>query len=125
MLHPICGGIAVHAAPLTACRRRVRDEGQSTTALVDGGTTSRDLIALRPWWQEPPWPVVALERTGVSWNPVSPVLRAVVAVCGAKSHDGRQRPGTKTDEREATWMAERLAHGVLQPRCVPPPAMRA
>jgi hypothetical protein len=48
VLHPVCGGIAVHAAPLTACLRRVSDEGQSTTERVDGGTTSRDLIAFRP-----------------------------------------------------------------------------
>jgi hypothetical protein len=49
----------------------------------------------------------------------------VVAVWVANSHDVRQRPGKKTDEREATWMAELLAHGLIQPRFVPPPAMRA
>ena len=125
MLHPVCGGIDGHAAQLTACLRRVSDDGQSTTELVDGGTTSRDLIALRTWWQAQPCPVVAMERTGVYWKPVSHVLREVVEVCVAKSQDVRQRPGQKTDEREATWMAERLAHGLIQPRVVPPPAMRA
>jgi hypothetical protein len=125
VLHPVCGGIAVHAAPLTACLRRVSDDGQSTTERVDGGTTSRDLIAFRPWWQAQPCPVVAMERTGVSWKPVYHVVSAVVEVCGAKRHEVRQRPGTKTDARDATWMAERLAPGLSQPRLVPPPAMRA
>jgi transposase len=125
VLHPVCGGIDGHAAPLTACPRRVRDEGQSTTELVDGGTTYRARIALRTWLQEQPCPVVAVERTGVSWKLVYHVLSAVVAVGVAKSHDVRQRPGKKTDERDATWMAELLAPGVIQPSCVPPPEMRA
>jgi hypothetical protein len=105
VLPPVCGGIDGHAAPLTACLRRVRDEGQSTPELVDGGTTSRARIAFRPWWQAQPCPVVAMERTGVYGKPVSHVLSAVVEVCVPHSHDVRQRPGTKTDERDATWMA--------------------
>jgi hypothetical protein len=51
VLHPVCGGIDVHAAPLTACLRRVSDDGQSTTEVVDCGTTYRALIALRTWLQ--------------------------------------------------------------------------
>jgi transposase len=125
VIHPVCCGIDGHAAQLTACLRRVSDDGQSTTELVDGGTTSRALIALRTWLQEPPCPVVAMESTGVYWKPVSHGLSAVVEVGVAKSQEVRQRPGTKTDERDATWMAELLAHGLIQPSFVPPPAMRA
>jgi transposase len=43
----------------------------------------------------------------------------------AHSHDVRQRPGTKTDARDATWIAELLAHGLLKPSFVPPPEIRA
>jgi hypothetical protein len=52
VIHPVCGGIDVHAAPLTACRRRVSEDGQITTELVNCGTTSRELSAFRTWWQE-------------------------------------------------------------------------
>jgi len=69
--------------------------------------------------------VVARERTGVSWQPVSQGVHETVEVCVAKSHAGRQRPGTKTDERDATWLAELLVHGLIQPSFVPPPEMRA
>jgi hypothetical protein len=41
VLHPVCCGIGVHAAQLTAWRRRVSDDGQSTTELGECGTTSR------------------------------------------------------------------------------------
>jgi hypothetical protein len=66
-----------------------------------------------------------MERTGVSWKPVYHVWSEVVEVCVAKRHEVRQRPGTKTDARDATWMAERLAPGLIQPSLVPSPAMRA
>jgi transposase len=80
VLSPVCGGIDGHAAQLTACLRRVRDDGQITTALVDCGTTDRELIAFRPWLQEQPCPVVAMERTGVYWKPVYHVLSEAVEV---------------------------------------------
>ena len=79
VLPPVCCGIDVHAAQLTACLRRGSDDGQITTALVDGGTPSRALIALRPWWQAQQCPVVAMESTGVSWKPVYHVLSEVVS----------------------------------------------
>jgi transposase len=123
--HPVWCGLDGHAAPLTACLRRLSDDGQSTTEWVACGTPSRALIALCTWLHEQQCPVVARERTGVSWQPVSHVLRAAVEVGVAQSPEVRQRPGTKTDAREATWLAELRAHGLSQPRVVPPPAMRA
>jgi hypothetical protein len=64
VIHPVCCGIDVHSAQLTACLRRVSDDGQITTELVDGGTTYRERIALRTWLQEQQCPVVAMESTG-------------------------------------------------------------
>jgi hypothetical protein len=49
VIPPVCCGIDVHSAQLTACLRRVREDGQITTELVDCGTTYRELIALRTW----------------------------------------------------------------------------
>jgi transposase len=125
VLSPVCGAIDGHAAQLTACRRRVSDDGQSTTALVNWGTPSRALIALRTWLQAQQGPGVARERTGVSWKPVDHGVREAVEGGVAHSHEVRQRPGHKTDQRDAPWMAELLAHRLIQPRVVPPPAMRA
>jgi transposase len=69
--------------------------------------------------------VVALERTGVSWKPVSHVVSAMVEVHVANGRDGRQRPGKKTDTSDAIWIAELVAPGLITPSVVPPPAMRA
>jgi transposase len=125
VIHPVCCGIDVHAAQLTACLRRVSDEGQITIELVDFGTTYAALVAFRSWLQEHQCPVVALESTGVYWKPVYHVLSEVVEVLVANSRDVRQRPGKKTDKRDAAWIAELLAHGLITPSFVPPPQIRA
>jgi hypothetical protein len=35
VIHPVCGGIDGHAAQLTACLRRVSEDGQITTEVVE------------------------------------------------------------------------------------------
>jgi transposase len=125
VIHPVCCGIDVHAAQLTACLRRVSDEGQITTEVINWGTTYRALLAFRTWLQEHQCPVVAMESTGVYWKPVYHVLSDAVEVYVANSYEVRQRPGRKTDPRDAPWLAELLAHGLIKPSCVPPPAIRA
>jgi transposase len=37
----------------------------------------------------------------------------------------QQRPGRKTDKADAGWIAELLAHGLIRPSFVPPPAISA
>jgi len=125
VIHPVCCGIDVHAAQLTACLRQVSEEGQITMELVEYGTTYSELVAFRSWLQERQCPVVALESTGVYWKPVYHVLSEGVDVHLANSRDVRQRPGKKTDKNDATWIAELLAHGLIKPSFVPPPTIRA
>ena len=125
VIHPVCCGIDVHAAQLTACLRQVSEDGQVTTEVVEYGTTYGALVALRSWLQAHQCPIVALESTGVYWKPVYHVLSEAVEVYLANSRDVRQRPGKKTDKRDATWIAELLAHGLLTPSFVPPPKIRA
>jgi transposase len=125
VIHPVCCGIDVHAAQLTACLRRISEDGQSTTEVVEYGTTYGARVAFRSWLQAPQCPIVAIASTGVYWKPVSHVLSEAVEGHLATSRDVRQRPGKKTDQRDATWIAELLAHGLIPPSFVPPPKMRA
>jgi transposase len=41
------------------------------------------------------------------------------------AHELRSRPGKKTDKRDAAWIAELSAHGLIQPSFVPPPEIGA
>jgi transposase len=123
--HPVCCGIDGHKDTLTACLRRVDANGQVSKAGRELATTSTSLLALSDWLVEQHCPVVAMESTGVYWKPVYHVLAGTVEVCIGNAHALRSRPGTKTDNREAAWIAELWAHGLIRPSFVPPPAMCA
>ena len=43
VVHPVCCGIDVHSAQLMACLRRISQDGQITTEVVEYGTTYSEL----------------------------------------------------------------------------------
>jgi transposase len=125
VVYPICCGIDGHQATLTACLRRVSTDGQITTELREFDTTYTALLAFSDWLVEAHCPVVALESTGVYWKPIYHVLVGVVEVFIGNAYDMRRRPGKKTDKADAIWIADLLAHGLIQPSFIPPPEIRA
>jgi transposase len=125
VVHPICCGLAVHQAQLTACLRRVDTDGQVTTDVREFATTYDALLTLSTWLTEQQCPVVALESTGVYWRPVYHILVGTVEVLVGNAQEMRRRPGHKTDKADARWMAELLAHGLIRPSFIPPPPIGA
>jgi hypothetical protein len=125
VVSPVCCGLDVHQAQLTACLRCVSPEGQITLERREFGTTygscSRSVTGLPSTIR----PVVALESTGVYWRPVYHVLVGTVEVLVGNARDIRPRPGTKTDKADAAWIAELLAHGLIRPSFVPPRDQRS
>jgi transposase len=65
VMHPICCGIDVHQARLTACVRQVDAHGQVRKEVREFATTYTALLALADWLVEQHCPVVAMESTGV------------------------------------------------------------
>jgi transposase len=124
-VHPICRGIDVHQAQLTACLRRVDADGQVTQEVREFATTDDALLTLSTWLTGEQCPVVALESTGVHWRPVYHVLVGMVEVLMGHAQEMRRRPGHKTDKADARWIAELLAHGLIRPSVIPPPPIQA
>jgi hypothetical protein len=93
--HPVCGGIDVHAAQLTACLRRGSEDGQSTTEVVEYGTTYGELGVFRSGLQAHQCPIVALESPGGDGKLVYHVLRKAVEMHVANRRDVRQRPAQR------------------------------
>jgi hypothetical protein len=60
VMHPVCCGIDGHPTQLTACLRRVHDDGQVST----------ELLAFQAWLDLQGCPIVVLESTGVYWKPI-------------------------------------------------------
>ena len=121
--HPICCGIDVHKDTLAACLRRVAANGQVSKEGRELATIYTSLLALSDWLVEQHCPMGTMESTGVSWKPVDHVLVGTVEVCIGNAPEIRSHPGQKTDKREAAWIAELLAHGLICPRLGPPPAL--
>jgi transposase len=62
---------------------------------------------------------VALEATGIYWQPLWNVLEDRFVLILANAQHIRAVPGRKTDVRDAEWIAELLRHGLIRPSFVP------
>lgn len=124
-VHSLCCGLDVHQAVVAACLRRVNEDGTVRLEHRTFDTTKRELTALTDWLVEAGCPLAAMESTGVYWKPVYHVLSPALTVWVLNARDVKQRRGKKTDRADAQWIAELLAHDLVQPSFVPPPEIRA
>jgi transposase len=88
------------------------------------GTMTKDLLALSDWLVKQGCTQVAMESTGVYWKPVYNILEGQVELLVVNAQRLKAVPGRKTDVRDAEWIAELLAHGLLRGSFVPPPGVR-
>jgi transposase len=119
-----CAGLDVHQASIVACvligqpGRKPRKEVRSFATLT------RDLEALRDWFEEFGVTHVGMESTGVYWKPVYAILEGHFELIVGNAHHIKAVPGRKTDVKDAEWLADLVRHGLIKPSFVPPPAIR-
>src|SRR5258708_40266196 len=78
------------------------------------GTMTRDLLALGEWLQSLDVGHVAMESTGVFWQPIYNVLEETgLDVLVANARHIKAVPGRKTDVKDAEWIADLLRHGLI------------
>ena len=124
VLHAHCCGIDVHAKFVVACCRHIGPTGSVTKTSRTFGTMTVDLQALAAWLQGEAVTHVAIESTGVLWQPVWNILEPHVTIVLVNPHDVRQVPGRKTDVTDAEWLAQLLQYGLLRSSFVPPAVIR-
>jgi transposase len=120
-----CAGLDVHKRTVVACVRGTTAQGAVEQEVRPFGTMPPDLLALADWLAGYTVEQVAMEATGVYWRPVFNVREAGHAVILVNPQHMRAVPGRKTDVKDAEWLADRLAHGLLRPSCIPPAPVRA
>jgi transposase len=113
-----CAGLDVHKDTVVACVRIADGKVRRETRTF--GTMTRDLIALQAWLADEHVTHVAMEATGVYWLPVWHVLEGTVELVLANPAHIKNVPGRKTDVKDAEWVAELLAHGLIASSFVPP-----
>ncbi|MBC8078139.1 MAG: IS110 family transposase [Chloroflexales bacterium] len=120
-----CAGLDVHKKTVVACCRLVQADGTLTTHVRTFATMTAGLLALADWLGELGISHVAMESTGEFWKPVFNLLEATFTVLVVNAQHIKHVPGRKTDVKDAEWIAELLAHGLLRGSFVPPAPQRA
>jgi transposase len=119
VLHERCAGLDVHKDEVVACART--GAGSAVRRIHRRfKTTTRGLLELSDWLAEAGCTHVAMEATGVYWKPVWHVLEGGFQLVLANARAVRNVPGRKTDMNDSTWLADLLAHGLIQGSFVPP-----
>ena len=123
VLYPRCCGIDVHKASLVACLR-LQDGRRAQTQVQSFGTTTAEILRLHAWLSEAACTHIAMESTGVYWQPVFNLLEGSFGVILANAHHIKAVPGRKTDVKDCEWLAQLLAHGLIRASFIPPAAIR-
>lgn len=120
-------GLDIHKETIVACVRTVdpgrtkpRREARTFAAHLQG------LTELREWLIEQEVRAIAMEGTGIYWRPVYAVLERGAPwtlVVGNAQHI-KNVPGRKTDVKDAEWLADLVAHGLIHASFIPAPTIR-
>lgn len=124
ILYPCCAGLDVHKKDVVACRISKDQNGEQTMEVRTFSTMTPDLLGLNDWLAAGGVTHVALESTGVYWQPVYNLLESQFDLMLVNPRHFKNVPGRKTDVKDAQWLAELLQVGLLRPSFVPPPAQR-
>jgi len=124
VVYPICCGIDIHKETAVCCLRTVDKDGNVNEQKRIFGTTATQLLLLLDWLLRYSCPVVGMESTGVYWKPIFNILHGSVKVIIGNAKDMKPRKGQKTDAKDASWISQLLAHGLIQPSFIPPPQIR-
>jgi transposase len=119
-----CAGLDVHQATVVACVR-ISERGKRVRREVRTfGTMTHDLEALRDWLVGHGVTHVGMESTSVYWRPVHAVLEGHATLIVGNARHIRNVPGRKTDVKDAEWIADLVAHGLIGPSFVRPAPLR-
>jgi hypothetical protein len=103
-----------------ACARIASDGNKASQDVKSFATTTSALLELSTWLEEHQCTHVVMEASGVYWKPVWHVLEGSFELVLANAQHVRNVPGRKSDVNDAMWLADLLAHGLVQGSFVPP-----
>jgi transposase len=119
VLHAHCAGLDVHKDSVVACVRHMT-EGKVRTATKTFKTTTQELMGLSVWLAGEGVTDIVMEATGVYWRPVWHILSdGEFRLVLANAAHVKNVPGRKTDVKDAEWLADLIAHGLVSASFVP------
>lgn len=118
LLRDRCAGLDVHKKSVVACAR-VQSGASAKNYVRSFGTTTSALFELAAWLSSHGVHHVVMEATGVYWKPVWHILEEDFELLLANAKHVKGVPGRKSDVKDAQWLAELLAHGLVTGSFVP------
>ncbi|MGH8922313.1 MAG: IS110 family transposase [Actinomycetes bacterium] len=118
------GALDVHKAQVTACVRVPGPDGGRVAHLAEFATTVGGLLALADWLRALAVTHVAMEATGVYWQPVWHILEEDFELMLVNARHVKNVPGRKTDVSDAQWLCHLMEAGLLRASFVPPKPQR-
>lgn len=116
VVHKRCCGLDVHQKNVTACL--ITPEGREIRTFE---TMTEHLEKLSCWLVQNGCTHVAMESTGVYWEPIFNILEATgMELLLVNAQHVKALKGRKTDVKDAQWIAELLQHGMIHGSFVPP-----
>ena len=120
-----CCGLDIHKESIVACilKGPLGAGLKPRSEIREFGTQLKDLIALRKWLEKHECHYVAMESTGIYWQPVYAILETALSdemrLLVVNARHMKNVPGKKTDMRDAEWIATLLRAGLLKGSFVP------
>jgi transposase len=119
-----CCGLDIHKKTVVACVITPGAGGKPTKQVRTFGTMTADLEGLGAWLRDQAVTHVAMEATGVYWQPLYNLLEDRFTLLLANARHIKAVPGRKTDVKDCEWIADLLRHGLLRGSYVPDRAQR-
>ena len=120
-----CCGLDIHKESIVACLLQgpIEEGYKPTSEVREFGMQLDDLKYLRTWLVDHECHHVAMESTGIYWQPVYGILEEALNdgmhLLVVNARHMKQVPGRKTDMRDAEWIATLLRAGLLKGSFVP------
>jgi transposase len=119
VLHPHCAGLDIHKETVVACVRHMSG-GKVKTEVRTFATMTGTLLDLSAWLATEQITHIAMEATGVYWKPIWHILSdGEFELILANAAHVKNVPGRKTDVKDAEWLADLMAHGLIRASFVP------
>jgi transposase len=119
-----CAGLDVHKATVQA-HVRTLENGRVRREAFEFGTFTKQILEMRDWLAQRGVTHVAMESTGCYWRPIYNILEGGFEILVCNAQHMKNVPGRKTDVKDAQWIADLLAHGLLRPSFIPHEPQRA
>lgn len=124
----ICCGLDVHKDTVVACVLKGNLDSKPSKEIRTFSTLLPELEKLKLWLEEEHCHHVAMESTGVYWQPVYTTLESAfngtMILIVANARHMKNVPGKKTDIKDAEWIATLLRAGLLQGSFIPSEKVR-